>query len=66
MLNSRIPRVLFNRELVGDFAPPGTDGNHRDVFYEGDCDDSVRKLCSLLGWEDELLELNEKTKISPE
>jgi NAD-dependent SIR2 family protein deacetylase len=63
MLKSRTPRVLFNRELVGDFAPPGTDGNHRDVFYEGDCDDSVRKLCSLLGWEDELLALNEETKL---
>lgn len=63
MLNSRIPRLLLNRELVGDFAAPGTDGNCRDVFYQGDCDDSVRKLCSLLGWEDELLELNEATKI---
>jgi len=63
MLNSRTPRLLFNRELVGDFAPPGTDGNHRDVFYEGDCDDSVRKLCTLLGWEDELLALNEETKL---
>lgn len=63
MLNSRTPRLLFNRELVGDFAPPGTDGNHRDVFYEGDCDDSVRKFCSLLGWEEELLSLNEETKL---
>ena len=64
MLNSRTPRILFNRELVGDFAPPGTDGNHRDVFYEGNCDDSARKLCCLLGWEEELLELNEQTKLS--
>jgi NAD-dependent SIR2 family protein deacetylase len=63
MLNSRTPRLLFNRELVGDFAPPGTDGNHRDVFHEGDCDDSARKLCCLLDWEDELLELNEQTKV---
>lgn len=66
MLNSRIPRILFNRELVGDFCPPGTDGNHRDVHHDGDCDDSVREFCSLLGWEDELLELNEKAKISPQ
>lgn len=65
MVNSRTPRALFNRELVGDFVPPGVDGNYRDVFVEGDCDDSVRELCSLLGWEEELLELNEKTKIDP-
>ena len=48
MLNSRIPRILMNRELVGDFAFPGTEGNHRDVFHPGDCDDSVRALCSML------------------
>ena len=63
MVNSPTPRVLFNRELVGDFIPPGVEGNYRDVFEEGDCDDSVRKLCSLLGWEKELLEMNEKTRI---
>ena len=63
MVSSRTPRVLLNRELVGDFVPPGVDGNNRDIFEEGDCDDSVKKLCSYLGWEDELLELNEKTKI---
>jgi len=63
MINSHIPRVLFNRELVGDFVPPDVEGNYRDVFEEGDCDDSVRKLCEYLGWENELLEMNEKTKI---
>ena len=63
MVNSRTPRILMNMELVGDFAAPGTDGNHRDVYIEGDVDDSVRKLCSLLGWEEELVELNERTKL---
>ncbi len=63
MVNTKTPRVLLNRELVGDFVPPGVEGNYRDVFEEGDCDDSVRKLCSFLGWEEELLELNEKTRI---
>jgi len=63
MVNSRTPRVLMNRELVGDFVPPGVEGNYRDVFQEGDCDDSVRKLCSFLGWEEELLEMNEKTRL---
>ena len=49
---------------MGDFAPPGTSGNHRDVYECGDVDDSVRKLCSLLGWEDELLAMNEASKIT--
>eukprot|EP01083_Nonionella_stella_P063961 166265_1 len=64
MIKSTTPRVLFNKELVGDFAPPGTVGNHRDVFESGDVDDSVRKLAALLGWEDELLALNEETRIT--
>lgn len=55
--------MLFNKELVGDFAPPGTVGNHRDVFESGDVDDSVRKLAALLGWEEELLALNEETQL---
>jgi NAD-dependent SIR2 family protein deacetylase len=46
------PRVLLNREVVGDFAySPMSD---RDLFLEGDCDESVRKLCQLAGWEQEL------------
>jgi len=65
MLNSRTPRILLNKELVGDFAPPGTDGNYRDLFCEGDCDDSVRRFCELMGdgWEEELLAMNEKTRM---
>eukprot|EP00553_Chaetoceros_curvisetus_P001322 CAMPEP_0204620258 /NCGR_PEP_ID=MMETSP0717-20131115/6347_1 /ASSEMBLY_ACC=CAM_ASM_000666 /TAXON_ID=230516 /ORGANISM="Chaetoceros curvisetus" /LENGTH=391 /DNA_ID=CAMNT_0051634417 /DNA_START=282 /DNA_END=1457 /DNA_ORIENTATION=- len=63
MIKSTTPRILFNRELVGDFAPPGTPGNHRDIYECGDVDDSVRKLCSLLGWEDELLAKNEESKV---
>merc|ERR1711957_577473 len=57
MVSTRCPRVLINRELVGDFVPPGVDGNSRDVFEEGDCDDTVLKLCKLLGWEEELMNL---------
>ena len=64
MVNTSCRRVLFNRELVGDFVPPGVHGNYRDVFWEGDCDDGIRKLCELLGWETELLELNESTKLA--
>jgi hypothetical protein len=26
----------------------------RDVFLQGDCDDGVRRICHLAGWEDML------------
>jgi len=55
------PRVLFNRELVGDFCGNSDDDEGdssfralRDVFSSGDCDDSVRELCQLSGWEHDL------------
>mmetsp|Transcript_38578 Transcript_38578/g.82307 ORF Transcript_38578/g.82307 Transcript_38578/m.82307 type:complete len:205 (+) Transcript_38578:164-778(+) len=44
-------RLLINRELVGSFYGP------TDVFLEGDCDEHVRKICSMVGWEEELDEL---------
>lgn len=44
-----IPRVLINRERVGDF------GNREgDVCLLGSCDDGVRELVDALGWKDEL------------
>jgi NAD-dependent SIR2 family protein deacetylase len=49
------PRVLFNRDLVLRMKK-------KDVFVEGDCDTNVELLCSLLGWDKELLEQNKKTK----
>jgi NAD-dependent SIR2 family protein deacetylase len=52
-------RVLFNRDLVMNLKK-------KDVFVEGDCDANVKLLCQLLGWEDELLEQNAKTRISSE
>ena len=54
----RCPRVLFNRERVGNF-----DENYGDIICEGDCDDAVLLLARELGWEEELLELNESTRI---
>jgi NAD-dependent SIR2 family protein deacetylase len=42
------PRVLLNRELVGDFRL----GQPRDIFVQGECDDGARKICSLAGWQD--------------
>ena len=34
-----------------------SEGNYRDVFYQGDCDAGVEELCSLLGWSDDLQQL---------
>jgi NAD-dependent SIR2 family protein deacetylase len=47
------PRLLLNRELVGDFRL----GQSRDIFVQGECDDGARKICRLAGWE-ELLDDN--------
>lgn len=52
-------RVLLNRELVGDFK----EDSDQDIFYGGDCDDSVITLAKVLGWDEELRILNKKTKI---
>lgn len=46
------PRVLFNKDRVGDF---GTRAD--DVVVLGDCDAGVRKLADALGWRQELEEL---------
>ena len=59
------PRVLINRERVGEANPLGLrlgvdkgfnfgQGNYRDALFEGDCDDGIWELCRLLGWEEEL------------
>ena len=49
-----VPRVLLNNEPVDNFERPN------DVFIQGDCDESVWKLCVRLGWHDELRELHKK------
>jgi len=54
-INSSTPRVLFNMELVGDFTVGDFCGG--DIFEPGDCDNSVKKLCKYLGWEQELEDL---------
>lgn len=46
---SGVPRVLFNKERVGQMG-----SRPDDVLELGACDDGVRKLASLLGWRDEL------------
>lgn len=66
------PRILFNRELVGTFCRkngPRTrrssfdTSKERDIFHGGDCDESIRTLCAVLGWEEELDELNASTRV---
>lgn len=72
MVRRDCPRVLFNQELVGSFLQ--TDGvktrskrkdknAQRDIFHGGDCDESIRTLCAILGWENELEELNASTRL---
>ncbi|KAL7517054.1 hypothetical protein ACHAWX_006538 [Stephanocyclus meneghinianus] len=50
---SSCTRLLINREIVGSFRLQKSN----DVIFEGDCDEGVRKLCQLAGWEDELDEM---------
>lgn len=50
------PRVLLNRELVLKM-------NKDDIFIQGDCDEIVTKLCSILGWKDDLVQQNEQTRV---
>ena len=52
LVDDKVPRMLVNRELVGDFDT--TEFNYRDVFMDGDCDESVDKLCKMMGWGEEL------------
>eukprot|EP00884_Botryococcus_braunii_P020668 jgi/Botrbrau1/7285/Bobra.0318s0021.1 len=73
MVSPETPRLLINREKVGMAVPvnplmaflgiPGKRGfnfdmgNYRDALFLGDCDDGVRKLCELLGWDSDLRDL---------
>ena len=72
MVTKSCRRVLLNRELVGTFTrsngPRTRSKQHdtsaqRDIFHGGDCDESVRTLCAILGWENELDELNSSTRL---
>jgi len=57
-----VPRMLFNREAVGDFRGVDDDEddegderrNYRDVVALGDCDDRCCEMAELLGWHHEL------------
>jgi len=59
-VGKKCPRLLINRELVGDFATEAImvknwgGGYSRDVFLKGDCDDGVKDICELIGWGEDL------------
>eukprot|EP00638_Chattonella_subsalsa_P001828 CAMPEP_0117774538 /NCGR_PEP_ID=MMETSP0947-20121206/26579_1 /TAXON_ID=44440 /ORGANISM="Chattonella subsalsa, Strain CCMP2191" /LENGTH=486 /DNA_ID=CAMNT_0005601027 /DNA_START=46 /DNA_END=1502 /DNA_ORIENTATION=+ len=55
-----VPRLLINREPVGQRDSPNGHGfrfdcydNYRDVAFLADCDRAVTVLCHLLGWKEE-------------
>lgn len=52
------PRLLLNLDHVGDFG-----SRVNDVEALMPCDDAVRKLCQLLGWEEELEKLWAETDL---
>lgn len=59
IVNDDCPRVLINRELVGDFVDTVSDKaeNYRDVFIKGNIDDACREFAKHLGMAEELEEL---------
>jgi hypothetical protein len=65
MVPSSCPRLLINREAVGPFellsrtrakGNPGSGGGSRkrDKYWEGDCDEAVKRLAEELEWSEEL------------
>eukprot|EP00741_Cyanophora_paradoxa_P007889 tig00001224_g7633.t1 len=60
------PRLLVNRETVGTLAQIpdgfrfGMADNYRDVRMMGSTDDCVRKLCHMLGWDEDLDDVIER------
>ncbi|KAF8928074.1 NAD-dependent protein deacetylase sirtuin-2, partial [Dissophora ornata] len=60
-VSPRCPRLLINREKAGQELYSGFDFDdkknytvQRDALFLGNCDDGVRELAALCGWEDEL------------
>ncbi|KAK3828709.1 MAG: DHS-like NAD/FAD-binding domain-containing protein [Benniella sp.] len=61
---SSCPRILINRDRAGEFPYSGFDFDdqwnnkyRRDALYLGSCDEGVRKLVQLCGWESDLQDL---------
>ncbi|CAO3573213.1 unnamed protein product [Mortierella alpina] len=60
-VSPRCPRLLINRERAGEELHSGFDFDdkqkytiQRDALFLGSCDEGVKKLAALCGWEDEL------------
>ena len=63
-VNDNVPRILINRERVGEADAALSllgrsdgfrfDNKHRDALYIGDCDEGVRVLAESLGWSEDL------------
>ncbi|NXA41085.1 SIR3 deacetylase, partial [Eudromia elegans] len=58
-VRSSVPRVLFNRDLVGPFA---WQHRHNDVAHLGDVVSGIKKLVELLGWTQEMQTLIQEEK----
>ncbi|KAF9566613.1 NAD-dependent protein deacetylase sirtuin-2 [Mortierella alpina] len=63
-VSPRCPRLLINRERAGEELHSGFDFDdkqkytiQRDALFLGSCDEGVKKLAALCGWEDELQNL---------
>ncbi len=65
IVEDECPRVLINRDLVGDFIESisNESENYRDIFIKGECDDACIKLAKKLGYYDDLLALIESLNI---
>eukprot|EP00996_Jenningsia_fusiforme_P000961 NODE_1876_length_1373_cov_23.436556_g1697_i0.p1 GENE.NODE_1876_length_1373_cov_23.436556_g1697_i0~~NODE_1876_length_1373_cov_23.436556_g1697_i0.p1 ORF type:complete len:403 (-),score=101.91 NODE_1876_length_1373_cov_23.436556_g1697_i0:164-1285(-) len=72
MVPDLCPRLLINRELVGQREAEELQGfrfnthdNYRDVALLGDCDAGVRMICERLGWTGKLKKLMAERKGVP-
>jgi NAD+-dependent protein deacetylase sirtuin 2 len=75
-VNADTPRLLINRERVGEAACSvagrlssrgfNFDDGYRDALFLGDCDLGVRQLCRHLGWESDLDRLIAEGSAKPE
>jgi len=70
-VNDECPRMLINREVVGQSLlgiTPGFnfdgEGNYRDVKLLGDCQESIYSFVKLIGWEEEFNKLLKENKFS--
>ena len=65
------PRLLVNRDLVGDWRAYADDEaaesshNYRDVCFIGTCDDGSVRLAELLGWKTDLDKLIDQNQSAP-